>query len=92
MTTSASWVIIDVMKKFFFSALLFPSCILSCCLFLTCAQQAKAADVIEWSDTFPTLPDSHGYAGGFAGIVGEGENRTLVFAGGANFPYEDPFD
>ena len=51
-----------------------------------------AANAIEWNSDFPALPDQYGYAGGFAGIVGEGENRILVFAGGANFPYENPFD
>ncbi len=46
---------------------------------------------ITWGK-LPSLPDKHGFAGGYAGVVGEGEDRWLVFGGGANFPYENPFD
>lgn len=51
-----------------------------------------ATEAVQWSDTFPALPDKYGYAGGYAAIVGQGDDRTLIFAGGANFPYENPFD
>ncbi|MGB0774976.1 MAG: sodium:solute symporter family transporter, partial [Akkermansiaceae bacterium] len=53
---------------------------------------ASAGDAIKWSSEMPPLPDEYGYAGGYSAIVGEGESRTLVFAGGANFPYKNPFD
>lgn len=59
---------------------------------LTTSTAALAGEAIRWSSAVPPLPDKHGFAGGFAGIVGEGESRALVFAGGANFPYENPFD
>jgi solute:Na+ symporter, SSS family len=36
----------------------------------------------------PPLPDSFGFAGGFAGV----SNGALVFAGGANFPNGPPWD
>lgn len=61
--------------------------LLSCCL-----AQAAAGAPVKWSDALPPLPDEHGFAGGYAGIVSEGGHRVLVFAGGANFPYADPFD
>jgi len=51
-----------------------------------------ASDAVQWSEDFPPLPDSYGFAGPFAGVVGEGDDRWLVVAGGANFPYENPFD
>ncbi|MCB1471261.1 MAG: hypothetical protein KDK08_29755, partial [Rhizobiaceae bacterium] len=60
-------------------------------ILFSCAA-AMAGEAIQWSSTVPPLPDKHGYAGGFAGIVGQDEHRLLVFAGGANFPYENPFD
>ncbi|MBT8044603.1 MAG: hypothetical protein KJO79_06605, partial [Verrucomicrobiae bacterium] len=61
---------------------------ISCCM----PQVMAAGGLIKWSHTLPSLPNNYGYAGGYAGIIGEGENRTLIFAGGANFPYSDPFD
>lgn len=46
---------------------------------------------MKWNRDFPELPDEFGFAGGFAGIVGDKDQRWLVFAGGANFPVSDPF-
>lgn len=51
-----------------------------------------ATEAIQWTEDIPPLPDQYGYAGGYAAIIGEGADRTLIFAGGANFPYENPFD
>jgi len=61
-------------------------------VFLSCSSSIKAKDAIQWTFDFPSLPDPYGFAGPFAGIVGEGDDRWLVVAGGANFPYEKPFD
>lgn len=46
---------------------------------------------MKWNSDFPKLPDEYGFAGGFAGIVSQNGQRWLVFAGGANFPVDDPF-
>ncbi len=73
-------------------ALLISSFGLTLSLLISCLPQATAADTIKWTSKLPALPNKYGYAGGFAGIIGEGQNRTLVFAGGANFPYDNPFD
>lgn len=56
------------------------------------ALSSLTAESIKWSEDFPNLPDEHGFAGGYAGIVGEKDDRYLVFGGGANFPYKNPFD
>ncbi|NWK54754.1 sodium/solute symporter [Verrucomicrobiaceae bacterium N1E253] len=50
-----------------------------------------AGEAIEWNDDFPRLPDAHGFAGPFAGVVGEKDNRWLVVGGGANFPDGAPW-
>ncbi|QQL44276.1 sodium:solute symporter family transporter [Sulfuriroseicoccus oceanibius] len=51
-----------------------------------------ASDAIKWSSDFPAIPDDYGYAGAFAGVIGKNDSpRTLVIAGGANFPDADPF-
>ena len=42
---------------------------------------------LEWSQ-LPPLPDSHGFAGAFAGT----SNGALIVAGGANFPDAAPWD
>lgn len=63
-------------------------CFISFCLSLS----GWAADAVKWSAGFPPLPDPYGFAGPFAGIVGAGDDRWLVVAGGANFPYKNPFD
>jgi len=49
---------------------------------------------IQWKQDkgMPAIPDEFGFAGGYAGIVGEGDGRMLVFGGGANFPNKDPFE
>ena len=47
---------------------------------------------IIWSDHLPQIPDEHGFAGAYAGIIGKDDQRSLIFAGGANFPYKNPFD
>ncbi len=62
--------------------------------FFLAVTQAKEnkANVINWGADIPALPDEYGFAGGYAGIVGSGDDRWLVFGGGANFPYADPFD
>ncbi len=49
------------------------------------------AEAIKWGNTFPPVPDKHGFAGPFSGVVGEGEERFLVFGGGANFPERAPW-
>ncbi|MFC4995577.1 sodium:solute symporter family transporter [Rubritalea tangerina] len=50
------------------------------------------AEAIQWGGEFPSVPDEHGFAGPFAGVVGEGDNRYLVFGGGANFPEGAPWE
>lgn len=47
----------------------------------------QAADSIEWQ-VLPPLPDAHGMAGPFAGVIGD----RLIVAGGANFPEKPPWE
>lgn len=48
---------------------------------------------LQWSkDSIPPLPNSFGFAGGYAALLQEGSQRYLLFCGGANFPYTNPFD
>lgn len=56
-------------------------------LALAPALPAQDAEVLRWSE-LPALPDEHGFAGTFAGAVGDG----LVVVGGANFPGGRPWD
>ncbi|MEM9478397.1 MAG: sodium/solute symporter [Verrucomicrobiota bacterium] len=42
---------------------------------------------VEW-DNLPPIPDEHGFAGPFAGIIAE----HLIVAGGANFPEKPPWE
>lgn len=82
----------DLMKKNYFCPRLVTA-LISCCVSLIAGMSvAKAAEPITWKGDFPALPDPYGVAGAFAGIVSEGAERYLVVAGGANFPYENPFD
>ena len=53
---------------------------------------SRASEPIKWHNDFPALPDEYGFAGSFAGIISNDATRWLVVAGGANFPYKDPFD
>ena len=50
------------------------------------AGEAPAAKFV-WGQ-LPSLPDRHGFAGGFAGVT----HDALIFAGGANFPDAPPWD
>ncbi len=47
---------------------------------------ATAADPIDWQE-LPPVPDEHGFASPFAGMVGD----RLIVAGGANFPEAPPW-
>tara|TARA_R110002096_G_scaffold163342_1_gene330872 strand:+ start:405 stop:3026 length:2622 start_codon:yes stop_codon:yes gene_type:complete len=51
------------------------------------AGSPEAGASIEWK-TLPALPDDHGFAGPYAGVVGD----TLMVAGGANFPAAPPWE
>lgn len=53
---------------------------------------ALATKSIAWNDQFPSVPDDHGFAGPFAGVVGSAEDRYLLFGGGANFPEGAPWE
>ena len=48
---------------------------------------AVGASPIAWEER-PSIPDKHGFAGPFAGV----SSRTLVVAGGANFPESYPWE
>lgn len=51
-----------------------------------------AAGVFEW-EKLPAMPDAHGFAGVYAGVVTDGSGGdTLLVAGGANFPDKAPWD
>ena len=50
------------------------------------------AESLRWNTEFPAVPDAHGFAGPFAGVVGEGDDRYLIFGGGANFPKGAPWE
>lgn len=52
---------------------------------LFCTQGAVAQD--GWAE-LPPLPDRHGYAGAFVGVV----NNQLIVLGGANFPTSPPWE
>ena len=45
------------------------------------AQKKSSPHYFRWSE-LPTLPDTYGFAGAFAGV----SHQYLLFAGGANFP------
>lgn len=45
------------------------------------AQKESSQHYFRWSE-LPTLPDTYGFAGAFAGV----SHQNLLFAGGANFP------
>ncbi len=47
----------------------------------------EALNPVRW-DALPPIPDAHGFAGPFAGMVGE----DLIVAGGANFPEAPPWE
>ena len=55
--------------------------------FLTSGTLMAGEDPIQWS-ALPALPDDHGFAGPFAGRIGE----QYVVAGGANFPEAPPWE
>lgn len=50
------------------------------------------AETLHWNGEFPSVPDKHGFAGPFAGVVGEANDRYLIFGGGANFPKGAPWE
>jgi len=75
------------MNKFF----LIVFCLFTSLVLAEANSEDSKPSVISWGD-FPSLPDKYGFAGGYAGIVGGGNDRWLVFGGGANFPYANPFD
>ena len=50
------------------------------------------AESIKWDSSFPAVPDEHGFAGPFAGVVGKESDRHLIFGGGANFPQGAPWE
>ena len=64
------------------------------CAMATVAPLAHAADVFTWSH-LADLPDAHGVAGCFAGVVASqaksAGDGNLVVAGGANFPDGPPW-
>ena len=51
----------------------------------------EGAEVFEWR-TLPALPDSEGFAGVFASVVGNEAEAGLVVVGGANFPNGRPWE
>ncbi len=54
--------------------------------------QVMAAGIFEWGK-LSAMPDAHGFAGVYAGVVSDGSNGdTLLVAGGANFPGKAPWD
>jgi N-acetylneuraminic acid mutarotase len=56
---------------------------LTCLVGIATATALAAASAQETSvRAMPALPDAHGFAGSFAGVLG----NTLLVAGGANFP------
>lgn len=69
--------LIPLMKRSFFGVLT--------CLMLTGV--VSSADPIKWSN-LPPVPDEHGFAGPFAGRIGD----RLIVAGGANFPDAPPWE
>ena len=68
------------------------------CLALTlvaCNNQPDTDDLwntpsLNWQ-TLPSLPDEHGFAGGYAGTLETKGTSYLLFAGGANFPNGFPW-
>jgi len=56
-------------------------------LLLILTHALEGADDLHWSELAP-LPDSHGFAGPFAGVSGD----ALIVAGGANFPGGRPWE
>lgn len=82
----------EPMKNLIFRVRLITSLIACCAFLFVSSHLAKAAEPITWDTHFPAMPDSYGFAGTFAGIVKNGGNRLLIVSGGANFPYENPFD
>ena len=66
----------------------FTKVLLSCLATVGLAQ----AESIKWDSSFPAVPDKHGFAGPFAGVVGEESDRHLIFGGGANFPQGAPWE
>jgi N-acetylneuraminic acid mutarotase len=55
-----------------------------------CNEQPPAATLwntppLHWQ-TLPSLPDEHGFAGGYSGTLDREGTSYLMFAGGANFP------
>lgn len=47
----------------------------------------QSGNSLEWS-VLPEVPDQHGFAGPFAGMIGD----DLILAGGANFPDSPPWE
>lgn len=64
----------------------------SIALVLISAASLLQADTIQWSSDFPNIPDKHGFAGPYAGVTGKGDDRWLIFGGGANFPEGAPWE
>ncbi|MEM7393007.1 MAG: hypothetical protein AAF492_11735, partial [Verrucomicrobiota bacterium] len=60
--------------------------------FLCLIHPAWAGESVRWSTAFPPVPDEHGFAGPFAGVIGTGEDRWLLVGGGANFPDGAPWE
>jgi len=50
-------------------------------------KRVSAEEALTWNE-LPSLPDSHGFAGPYAGSY----NGSLLVAGGANFPDKAPWD
>ncbi|GAA5493907.1 N-acetylneuraminate epimerase [Rubritalea halochordaticola] len=65
--------------------------VITVCLFYWGGPNVCADSSVNWEEGYPALPDEHGFAGGYAGVVSRGDERWLLFAGGANFPAKDPF-
>ena len=59
-------------------------------LLLSCGW-LSGKDLLDW-DELPPLPDREGFAGVFAGVVGDEADHFLVVAGGANFPDKRPWE
>ncbi|MEM7144063.1 MAG: kelch repeat-containing protein, partial [Verrucomicrobiota bacterium] len=51
------------------------------------ATVCEGAGPVEW-EGLPSIPDAHGFAGPFAGVI----DGALVMAGGANFPEAPPWE
>lgn len=70
------------------------SCVIAACLLIldvgidlhACQATSELGIQLKWSD-LPSIPNSVGLAGGFAGKDGD----SLLFAGGANFPDAPPW-